>query len=955
MAVGNHLGRRRRGLKLVLLGLSVKLPALLLSVLLSLLFSAAASAADSQDWKGTLASISSAIVSIRVDSTRAFDTEWYSSSQATGFVVDAERGILLTNRHVVNPGPVTAEAVFINHEEVKLTPIYRDPVHDFGFFRFDPKALKYIKPAQLSLRPERAAIGSEIRVVGNDAGEKLSILAGTLARLDRRAPRYGQGKYNDFNTFYIQAASGTSGGSSGAPVVAIDGSVVALSAGSNSRAATSFFLPLGRIVRALALIREDLPVSRGSLQTVFEHRTFDELKRLGLSAGTERAVRDSDAGQSGMLTVKEVINGSPAAAKIRPGDIVLALNNVAVTSFESLAVQLDEHVGDDLLLVIERGGERLEMTLVVSDLHQLTPDAYLEFGNAIVNNLSYQQALNFNLPLSGVYVASPGYVLGNHAIPFRAVISEIGGQPVDGIDALRTQLATLANNSRVTLRYSRYEDRRNSVLTSIKMDRTWFPARHCRRDDRLGIWPCESLVGGPEASAPSIRETLLLHNGDSRINAVAPSLVHVKFDLPYPVSGLSSFNSFQGTGLIVDRKRGWVLVDRNTVPVAMGDVTITFAGSLQVPGTVEFLHPLHNLALVSYDPLMIGNTPVAEAVFDTQALTSGDPVWLIGLRSNHQLAQQEGVVSVVDSLVLPLSGTMMFRDSNIDTIALVNGANDFDGVLVNDAGAVRALWSSFAFERNGKRSQLMRGLSIELAEDFVQRMRDGKPLYSLEVEANYVPLFSAAELGLNRDWQQRLQQHDPQRRRVLKVRRVVVGTEAEKWLKSGDLILAVDGDLVTSFRELERAVQRPQVRLSLWRRGALLELDIATTVLAAQGIDRALSWAGALLQVPHRSLAAQRGIERSGVFVAHYSPGSPAARYGLQIGRRIVEVDGLPTPDLATFIEQVRGREHRSSVRLKTVNWNRSIEVITLKLDKHYWPSYQLQRNDQRWRRQALD
>ena len=44
-------------------------------------------------------------VSIRVDSTRAFDTEWNSSSQATGFVVDAERGLILTNRHVVTPGP----------------------------------------------------------------------------------------------------------------------------------------------------------------------------------------------------------------------------------------------------------------------------------------------------------------------------------------------------------------------------------------------------------------------------------------------------------------------------------------------------------------------------------------------------------------------------------------------------------------------------------------------------------------------------------------------------------------------------------------------------------------------------------------------------------------------------------------------------------------------------------
>src|SRR5262245_5184544 len=116
-------------------------------------------AAQEASWNRTLERIASGVVSIQIDSTRAFDTERNSSSQATGFVVDAQRGIILTNRHVVTPGPVRAQAVFLNQEEVDLTPVYRDPIHDFGFFKYDPAQLQFMKPTELKLVPEAAQIG----------------------------------------------------------------------------------------------------------------------------------------------------------------------------------------------------------------------------------------------------------------------------------------------------------------------------------------------------------------------------------------------------------------------------------------------------------------------------------------------------------------------------------------------------------------------------------------------------------------------------------------------------------------------------------------------------------------------------------------------------------------------------------------------------------------------------
>lgn len=909
--------------------------------------------AEEPEWVGTLERISTGVVSIRVDSTRAFDTEWNSSGQATGFVVDAKRGLILTNRHVVTPGPVVAEAVFLNNEEVRLKPVYRDPVHDFGFFQYDPKALVYIQPAELPLVPGAAGIGREIRVVGNDAGEQLSILAGTIARLDRQAPDYGRGNYNDFNTFYYQAASGTSGGSSGSPVVNIAGEVVALNAGGANDAATSFFLPLDRIERALHLLQSGMPITRGTLQTEFVRKAYDELRRLGLSKESEAIVRKANSEQTGMLTVRQVIPDSPAYGKLEPGDILLRVNGELINEFIPLADILDDSVGQVIEVEVERGGRRITKKITVSDLNDISPDEYVEIGDAILHDLSYQQARHYNRPVQGIYVANPGYIFAKSAIPRGAVISEIGGESVLNIEQLMQKVATLANADRTTIRYNTIDDPRNSVVRSVQMDRTWFPSRHCKRDDETGMWPCEDLAPGPAPKPAETGTTSFTEHADPRLNRITPSLVVVTFDLPYTLSGVAD-RHYYGTGLIVDAERGYVVVDRNTVPIAMGDVTVTFAGSLQVDGRVEYVHPLHNLTIISYDPKLIGDTPVKSATLSNKIPIPGDRLLVVGLKSDHQLAHQESVVASVDPIILPLSRTMRFRDSNLEAIDLVNSPSDFDGVLLDEDGAVVATWSSFAYQNGNDGGQINRGISAELLSEFRDIVRSRRPVYSLEVELDYTPLFAARKLGLDEDWLARLEEHDPNYRRALRVSRIVAGTPAAREFRNGDMILAIDDQVVTSFREIEKAVQRPKVSVTVWRDDKARNIKIETVALDGVGVERAVSWAGALLQNPHRDMAAQRGIDPDGVYVAFFSYGSPATRYGLWAGRRIVQVDDVATPDLQSFVDVISHKRDQQSVRLKTVTWNDAVEVITLKLDNQYWPAYEIKRTKDGWQRADL-
>ncbi len=912
-------------------------------------------AASTATWAQTIENISSAVVTIQIDSTRAFDTEWNTTAQATGFVIDAERGLILTNRHVVTPGPVTAQATFQNREEVQLFPVYFDPVHDFGIYRYDPKKLKFISPAQLPLYPQGAVIGREIRVVGNDAGEQLSILSGTLARLDREAPEYGYGKYNDFNTFYYQAASGTSGGSSGSPVIDVEGRVVALNAGGATDAASSFYLPLHAVVRAIRYIDAGQAVPRGTLQTVFHYTPYDELRRLGLSADLEAQMRKDYPKLTGMLVVAEVQPGSAADGVLVPGDILTRIGDRPVPEFFALEDLIDSNVGKSLQVEVQRGGQTLTRALSVEDLHAITADEYLEFGEAVVHTLSYQQARHFNLPIKGVYVANPGYVFASAGVPRAALISAFNGQSVDKLADFEKALSGLADGARATVRFVTLEDPRSVQLKVVRIDRRWFPAHKCKRDDRLGLWRCVDIPDGKVAAAPAPASTHFSRSGDARLDRLAPSLVMVGFDMPYSVSGVTE-KHYHGTGVIVDTKRGLVVLDRNTVPVSMGDIHVTFGGTVEVPGKVVFVHPLHNLAVISYDPKAIGDTPVRAATLSSKELRPGDDVWAVGLRDDLKLMSQKTQVSSVDAASFPLSSTLRFTDSNLEVVSLVNAPRDYDGVLANDKGEVQALWSSFAFESQRTLQQVNRGIPVDLVTEMIAVVTQGRPLYSLEAEFELMPLASARKLGLPDSWVHRIEDHDPERRQALSVNRPVAGSPASSLLQAGDLILAVDGNIVTRFREVEHAVQSPSVSVTLWRDGAEKTVTVRTVALSGGDLGRVLVWAGATLQAPHRAMAAQRGIDLDGVFVAYFYYGSPSTRYGLYAGRRITEVDGQPTHDLDAFIAAVRGKADRSSVRLKTIAWNGQVDVITLKLDKHYWPAYELTRQPEGgWLRTAFD
>ncbi|HIF93130.1 MAG TPA: PDZ domain-containing protein [Myxococcales bacterium] len=907
---------------------------------------------EARAWQETLDRVASAVVVLRVSTPRAFDDQVPGTSTATGFVVDEELGLILTNRHVVTPGPVVAEAVFQNNEEVEIQAVYRDPVHDFGIFRYDPKRVRFIDSGQLELDPARAKVGTEIRVVGNDAGEKLSILQGTIARLDRAAPVYGRATFNDFNTFYIQAASGTSGGSSGSPVIDIDGRVVALNAGGSVRAATSFYLPLDRVKRAIELIRKGDEVTRGTIQVVFGHKPFDEVRRLGLRAETEASVRAHFKSGIGMLVVREVVPEGPAIDALEVGDVIVRVDGRFVNSFLPIEELLDDHVGETIVFDLERGGTPLQVEIPIADLHEITPSSYLEYGGGVLNSLSYHLARNASVPVGGVYVASAGYAFRRAGVPRNAVITHLGGEPTPTLKRFETVLSGQPDQSRFSMRFFLLSQPNSERVAVLRNDRRWFSMRHCVRDDATGHWPCTESPKSPRPLAPKGGETGFDVDGPWAVRRIASSLVMVRTSIPYRLDGVHG-EQFHGTGLIVDAREGLVVVDRETVPIALADITLTFNGSLEVPGELIYLHPERNLAVLRYDPALIGETKVRAACLRETELDVGDEVWMVGLTSTERIVSRRTRIARREPLQMPLTHPPRFRQTNLEITTLEDAAQTVGGVLMDRLGRVSALWASFSTGSGNSTEGFFAGIPTQEINRMIGPVRASLPVawHSLGLELDLLTLASARDRGLSDSQARRLEKHDPEGRRVLTVVRRSANMPGELLFREGDLILSIDGDPVTRPQHLGRATRAGRFVFEILRDGEELTIEVEPQEMAGEGTTRAVLWSGALLQAPHPALSSQFGIPAGGVYVSRHWYGSPSTRYHLEATSRIVEVDGHPVSDLDSFLVAVSSKQDRDAVRLKTIDLDGKPSVITLKLELEYWPTYELRRNDGVWER----
>lgn len=919
---------------------------LILTVLLS---AARVSQAQDDPWAEVLSEVAQSVVSLQLAQLRNFDDSEQGSSNATGFVVDAERGIVLTNRHVVGSGPIRLSATFQNQERVDAVPLYRDPIHDFAFLRYDPADLKYARPRSLSLRPDKVRTGMNVRVIGSDGGEQLSILTGTIARLDREVPSYGRYGYNDFNTFYLQAASSTSGGSSGSPVIDFAGDVVALNAAANTRTASSFFLPLQRIQYALERLQVGEPIARGGVQTLFRHLPFRELARLGLDAEIEQRVRSEEASNTGMLVVSQVIKGGSADGQLEEGDILISIAGRIITDFVELEGLLDDRIGERLVFALVRQGQRIERTIAVGDLNAIMPDRFVELGDSVLQNMSIQHARAMNRPRQGVVVMRSGYFFDQAGIPQGSVILAVDGRPVDDLEQLLDAIRGTAVDRRIVMRYLVPGREFVEQTAQVDIDNRWFDYRSCTRVDDARFWQCEPVQLARQPAVEPEHSVMVPPYKDPLLDRVAPAMVRVQFDIPYAADNVYA-RHFGGVGLVVDRQLGLVAVDRNTVPIGLGDARITLFDSLIVDASVVFLHPRHNVALLQYDTAQLqGADFEALELVDSDSLEQ--PLTMIGYRADGTFRLHP--VSDISHVTVNFQAPRLarFQQTPLDLFVVNNVPPSLGGPLVDAQGRVHAMYMSFAYEEERKIHQREFAMPAEVIAEALRMYREGQPYYSLDVRLDYASLAQARELGLPDTWLERYAALDADERRVLMINHVVPATDAADQLITGDILLAIDGQLVAGLFNAERLSQHPRVALSVLRDGEVRDIQLETSTMTGLGTQRMVSWAGALFQAPHKEIGYYDGVDFPGVYIADTADGSPAIWDGLYRNRFVTEVDGVGVNTLDEFLGEVSARGQDEITRLTVVSMSGRRQLVTVEPEYNFWPTFEIVRDADGWER----
>lgn len=267
----------------------------------------------------------------------------------SGFVID-ESGIIITNNHVV----ADADEIVANFADgTKLTAelVGRDAKVDIAVLRVKPKKpLKVVKFGDST----KARVGEWVMAIGNPFGLGTSVSLGIVSAIGRDID---SGPYDNF----IQTDAAINRGNSGGPLFNMNGEVIGINTAiispSGGSIGLGFSIPSELAQKVIKQLLEFGETRRGWLGVQISTVTPEIAESLGM----EEAM--------GALVGDVVPHGPAAAAKLRPGDVILKFDGRDVERMKDLPrIVADTEVGKRVHVIVLRQGKQVDLTVEVGRL-----------------------------------------------------------------------------------------------------------------------------------------------------------------------------------------------------------------------------------------------------------------------------------------------------------------------------------------------------------------------------------------------------------------------------------------------------------------------------------------------------------------------------------------------------------------------------------------------------------
>jgi len=289
-----------------------------------------------------------------------------SRETGSGFIINGEKGLILTNNHVLGGGQKVV-VTFADQSKYDAEVLAKDPPNDLGLLRITPrKKLPFLRLGE----SDNLQVGQKVLAIGNPFGFDGTLTTGIISSLNRNIRDEGNRELEGM----VQTDAAINPGNSGGPLLDSQGNVIGINTaiyGPGGNIGIGFAMPIAKAKVMLNDYRSGRTFKRPffGVQTIFVQGEWAEALRLPADGGllVQSVQRGTAAERAGIKGPREfVIIGNYEVGV--GGDLIIAIDGKACETRDAIAQALaKKRAGDILELTIFRGGRSMKVTVTLGE------------------------------------------------------------------------------------------------------------------------------------------------------------------------------------------------------------------------------------------------------------------------------------------------------------------------------------------------------------------------------------------------------------------------------------------------------------------------------------------------------------------------------------------------------------------------------------------------------------